>query len=94
MTLHGQIGEINTDMEDLSSYVEHLECHFAVNNVDDSRKPHVILLSCCGDATYSLIQSLATPNKPTAVSYQELVKQAYCRFVPGVGEESYCPLQP
>ena len=80
MTLHDQIGEINTDTEDLSSYVEHLECYFVVNDVDDSRKPHAILLSCCGAATYGLIRSLATPSKPTAVSYQELVKRVMAHF--------------
>ena len=63
-------------------YMEHLECYFAVNDVVESRKQRTILLSCCGAATYGLIRSLASPSKPTTISYAELVKRATAHFHP------------
>ena len=71
MTTHGQIDEFHGETEDWPLYMERLERYFADNDVVKSRKQCAILLSCCGGATYSLIQSLASPSKPTAVSYAE-----------------------
>ena len=46
-----------------------------VNDVADARKQRAILLTCCGASTYSLIQSLAAPSKPTDVAYKDLVEK-------------------
>ena len=40
----------------------------------------MILLSCCGDATNSLICSQAAPSKPTAIPYPKLVKRVTAHF--------------
>ena len=73
MATHGSIGEFDGSAEGWTTYIERLECYFAANDVADAGKRRAILLACYGSATYGLIRSLATPNKLTAVPYQELV---------------------
>ena len=73
MAIHRSIGEFDGSAEGWISYIERLECYFAANDVTQAGKRRAILLTCCGAATYGLIRSLAAPNKPTDVSYQELV---------------------
>ena len=73
MATHGTIGEFDGSAEGWISYIERLECYFAANDVTQAGKRRAILLACCGAATYGLIRSLATPNKPTDISYRELV---------------------
>ena len=82
MTAHGQIGEFHRDTADCPSYVKRLKCYFTANDVEESGKQRVILLSCCGVAMYGLIRSLAAPHKHNDVSYQELVKRVTTHFNP------------
>ena len=82
MATHGSIGEFDGSAEGWTTYIERLECYFAANDVADAGKRRAILLACCGSATYGLIHSLATPNKPTAVPYQELVDLVQTHYNP------------
>ena len=82
MTTHGQISEFHGVPEEWTSYVERLECYFLANDVADAEKQRAILLSCCGASTYSLIRSLATPSKPTAVAYKDLVEKVTAYYAP------------
>ncbi|CAL1280695.1 unnamed protein product [Larinioides sclopetarius] len=58
---------------DWSSYVERLESYFVVNGIEDKMKVPAIL-SLMGATTYKLLKNLATPNIPSELTYQDIVK--------------------
>ncbi|GFW57499.1 LYR motif-containing protein 4 [Trichonephila clavipes] len=53
--------------------VERLESYFVVNGIEDKMKVPVIL-SLMGATTYKLLKNLATPNFPSELTYQDIVK--------------------
>ncbi|GFX04294.1 uncharacterized protein K02A2.6 [Trichonephila clavipes] len=63
----------DASVEDWSSYVEHLESYFVVNGIEDKMKVPAIL-SLMGATTYKLLKNLATPNIPSKLTYQDIVK--------------------
>ena len=52
------------------------------NDVSNTDKQRVILLSCSGANMYGLIWSLAVPSKPTVIPYTELVNSVTAHFNP------------
>ena len=82
MATHRSIGEFQRNPEGWTEYIEQLECYFTANDVATNEKRRAILLACCGDATYSIICSLAAPRKPTEVPYNDLVKLAQAHYSP------------
>ncbi|GFX09623.1 uncharacterized protein K02A2.6 [Trichonephila clavipes] len=60
-------------VEDWSSYVERLESYFVVNGIEDKMEVPAIL-SLMGATTYKLLKNLATPNIPSELTYQDIVK--------------------
>ena len=81
MTTHGTIGPFEQGREDWTSYTERLEQYFTANGVEDAGKQRAILLSVCGAPTYQVIRNLVAPEKPTTLSFKEivtLVREHYC----------------
>ena len=62
-TLLGVVGPFNPDTDDWVVYSERLEQFFKANGISDPEKQRAVLLSTCGNETYLLIRSLATPPK-------------------------------
>ncbi|GFV94021.1 uncharacterized protein K02A2.6 [Trichonephila clavipes] len=60
-------------VEDWSSYVERLESYFVVNGIEVKMKVPSIL-SLIGATKYKLLKNLATPNIPSELTYQDIVK--------------------
>ncbi|GFT57430.1 transposon Tf2-9 polyprotein [Trichonephila clavipes] len=63
----------DASVEDWSSYVERLESYFVVNGIEDKMKVPAIL-SLMGATMYKLLKNLATPNIPSELTYQDIVK--------------------
>ncbi|GFY35277.1 polyprotein [Trichonephila clavipes] len=63
----------DASVEDWSSYVERLKSYFVVNGIEDKMKVPAIL-SLMGATTYKLLKNLATPNIPSELTYQDIVK--------------------
>ncbi|GFW62884.1 integrase catalytic domain-containing protein [Trichonephila clavipes] len=63
----------DASVEDWSSYVEHLESYFVVNGIEDKMKVPAIL-GLMGATTYKLLKNLVTPNIPSELTYQDIVK--------------------
>jgi len=76
MATRGSISVFVPEQEDWVSYTERLEQYFTANAIktEEGERWHAILLSCCGAATYQLIRNLVSPEKPTAKSFEQLVK--------------------
>ncbi|GFW73678.1 integrase catalytic domain-containing protein [Trichonephila clavipes] len=63
----------DASVEDWSSYVERLESYFVVNGIEDKIKVPAIL-SLMGATMYKLLKNLATPNIPSKLTYQDIIK--------------------
>ncbi|GFT76976.1 transposon Tf2-11 polyprotein [Trichonephila clavipes] len=63
----------DASVEDWSSYVERLESYFVVNGIEDKMEVPAIL-SLMGATTYKLLKNLTTPNIPSELTYQDIVK--------------------
>ena len=70
----GTIGELVSEQENWSSYIEWLENYFVTNDVVTAEKKHEILLSVCGASTYQLICNFTIPLIPSQKSYEDKVK--------------------
>ena len=72
-TIHGTIGEFDSNQEDWASYTERLQQYFAANDIAED-KQKAILLSACGIATYRLIKNLTAPDNPAEKTFAQLKK--------------------
>ena len=54
-------------------YCKMLEYFFKANDIVEADKKKAILISCMGPATYSLMRSLVSPQKPGEKTFEELV---------------------
>ena len=66
-------GEFDNSKEDWLSYTEQMQQYFVANAVSEERQ-RATLLSTCGHATYYLIEDLVAPEKPTARTFEELLR--------------------
>jgi len=83
---HGSLGEFNSAEEDWETYTERLQFYFAANDVKHPEKQRAILLSACGATTYRLIRSLTAPEKPSDLSFQQLVKLVTDHYNPKLSQ--------
>ena len=67
-------------------YCEILEQFFAANGIDDGDRQRAILISVVGPATYRLMKSLISPEKPKDKTYQQLVLLLKNHFDPKPSE--------
>lgn len=73
MSSLGKIQEFKLETENWSIYSERLEQYLIANDVAADKKVPV-LLTVIGTEGYELLHNLCTPVKPSAKSYDELVK--------------------
>lgn len=86
----GKIGEFDIKNGAWSSYADRLESYFKVNGVDDALKLPT-LISLMGDEAYELLVNLASPKKPSELTYSEAT-DVLCRHLqpaPSVLAERY-----
>ncbi|XP_075550349.1 uncharacterized protein LOC142583754 [Dermacentor variabilis] len=55
---------------------------FQANDIDGNQKKRATLCSVCGPATYAIIRSLCSPDAPSAVAYDEIVRRLSNHFSP------------
>ena len=68
----GSIGEFNLDTgSSVKSYLERAEIFFQANDIQDSKKPAVVLL-LIGEVTYNLLRSFCAPALPSTKTYTQL----------------------
>lgn len=82
MIANGQITELHRAMKERQLYVEHQECYFMTNSINDTVKRPAVLLSYCVADKYSFIQKIGVPSKLTAVPYKALVNRVTAQFNP------------
>ena len=66
-------GEFDDSKEDWLSYTERMQQYFVANAVSEDRQ-RATLISTYGPATYQLIKDLVVPEKPTARTFEKLVR--------------------
>ena len=74
MATHGRFSEFNPQREDWTSYTERLQEYFIANGIEESAKKKAVLLNIVGAETYQLMRNLTALAKPTAKSFDQLVK--------------------
>jgi len=71
--VHGTLAMFDSNTEEWTEYIEHLEFYFAANGITDAAKQWVVLLSCCEPSTFHLLRSLVLPSPLTDFSFADLV---------------------
>lgn len=77
----GQIGEFEEGKEEFVNYVERVEQYFLANDVSTARQISVFL-TVIGPATYSLVKSLVSPQKPSDKTIIELTTALQNHYTP------------
>ncbi|CAN7978868.1 unnamed protein product [Ixodes persulcatus] len=67
-------------------YVERLEMYCVANSLTTPEQKRAVLLSCCGEETYSLIVTLVKPTRPTAADYTTIVTAVKAHLHPRPSE--------
>lgn len=65
-----------------SRYIERHEFYFEANDVNEDKIKRAILLSACGSRKYGLVMDLIAPQKPTQVTYADLIQRVGEHFDP------------
>ncbi|CAK1595283.1 unnamed protein product [Parnassius mnemosyne] len=86
----GKIGEFDLRNGAWSSYVERLEMYFLVNQIKAELKLPT-LIAVIGDEAYELLANLASPKKPSELSYGDVVEllRQHLQPTPSVHAERY-----
>ena len=74
MSHYGKVNEFDEINDEWDDYVERLQQFYVANEITDEGKKKAILLSGCGAKTYKLFKGLCAPQKPSDVSFTNLVK--------------------
>ena len=83
----GKLEEFNTaNGDDWVQYIERMEHYFVANDITDSTKQRSVLISSMGAKAYKVLRNLVAPNKPTDVSFKNLVKTMTTHFCPPPSE--------
>lgn len=69
----GKVKEFDVQTGNWSAYVERLEMYFLANGVKEELKLPT-LISACGESAYDLLSTLASPRKPSTLTYSEAVE--------------------
>lgn len=67
----GQVEHFDNSTSDWTSYEERVHAYLRANNVPEERKVDAFI-SILGPQTYSLLKSLAAPDKPSSKSLESL----------------------
>lgn len=63
-----------------------MEHYFLVNDITDTAKQRSVLISSMGQKAYKILRNLVAPDKPTNVSFKDLVKVMTSHFCPPPSE--------
>ena len=69
----GCVGEFKDKEDSWQFYIDRLEQFFIANDVNNQNKKKAILLSSVGAKTYKLVTSLAQPQSPRDLTYNQIV---------------------
>ena len=70
----GKLEEFETaNSDDWVQYIERMEHCFLANEITDASKQRSTLISSMGQKAYKILRNIVTPNKPTDVSFKNLV---------------------
>ena len=72
--------------EDWVQYIERIAHYFLANDITDAAKQHSILISSMGQKAYRILRNLVTPDKPTNISFKNLVQEMSTHFCPPPSE--------
>ena len=71
----GKLEEFDTaNGDDWVQYIERMEHYFLANDITDAAKQRSILISSMGQKAYRILRNLVAPDKPTDVSFKNLVQ--------------------
>ena len=59
-----------------------MEHYFLVTEITDASKQRSILISSMGQKAYKILRNIVAPNKPTDVSFKNLVSAMTSHFSP------------
>ena len=80
----GKLEEFDTaNGDDWVQYIECMEHYFLVNDITDAAKQRSILM---GQKAYRILRNLVAPDKPTDVSFKNLVQTMTSHFCPPPSE--------
>ena len=83
----GKLEEFDTaNGDDWVQYIERMEHYFLANDITDAAKQRSILISSMGQKAYRILRNLVAPDKPTAVSFKNLVQTMTSHFCPPPSE--------
>ena len=82
MARHGATSPFDPTQEDWTTYVERLEMYFLANEIGEAARKRAVLLSVCGPTAYRLIRNLAQPDKPSELSYDNIIKLLSDHYFP------------
>ena len=80
--LIGVVSPFDGNQEDWIEYAERLEHYFTVNDITDIAKKRAIVLNGAGATTYRLIKTLALPETPKDLTFEEIDKRVTTHFNP------------
>ena len=79
----GKLEEFDTtNGDDWVRYTERMEHYFLANEITDASKQRSILISSMGQKAYKILRNIVAPNKPTDVSFKNLVSAMTSHFSP------------
>ena len=86
----GKIQDFDVKAGNWSAYVERLEMFFVVNKITDDLKLPT-LIAIIGEQAYELLSTLASPSKPSSLSYKVAVDllRAHLQPTPSILAERY-----
>ena len=83
----GKLEEFDTaNGDNWVQYIEHIEHYFLANKITDKSKQCSILISSMGQKAYKILRNIVAPNKPTDVSFKNLVSAMTSHFSPPPSE--------
>ena len=74
MAKHGNFYELDSSLEDWTSYIKQLQLHFMANGVTSEDMKTAIFLSKCGVRMYQLIKNLLVPTSPNDKSLKDITQ--------------------
>jgi len=77
----GQLPEYHPETEKIAVYLERVELFFAANDIVEDKRV-AIFLSSVGGKTYSILQDLLAPDKPSAKSLDQLFTALKTHYQP------------
>ena len=61
----GRMDKFDPENDDWAEYWEMMEQYFCANEIDDNKKRTATFITLIGKETYSLLRTLASPDKPS-----------------------------